>query len=86
MSVQEATAAAGPVTVTGFIVAVGDDMRLCSALAESFPPQCAGPSLPIEGTVDAELQQERDVRWTEHEVSLRGNVADGALRVSETPG
>ena len=39
-----------PVTVTGFVVAPeGQPVRLCSALLESYPPQCGEPSLVVEG-------------------------------------
>ena len=86
LSIQEAMDSAldGPLTVKGFVVQTGDRARLCSALAESFPPQCGGPSLEIEGSVDAAFAQEGNVRWTETEVSLLGHVDQGVLRVSET--
>ncbi len=70
--------------VKGFVVVTGDDWRLCSALAESFPPQCGGPSLAVQGAVDADFAVEGDVRWTETEVSLLGDVEGDVLRVSET--
>ena len=70
--------------VKGFVVQTGDEIRLCSALAESFPPQCGGPSLAIEGAVDADFAAEGDVRWTENEVSLLGDVEGDVLRVSAT--
>jgi hypothetical protein len=86
LSVQEAIDSDldGPLMVKGFVVRTGDEVRLCSALAESFPPQCGGPSLAVEGTVDADFAQEGDVRWTETEVSLLGDVEGDVLRVSET--
>jgi hypothetical protein len=74
----------GPLMVKGFVVQTGDEVRLCSALAESFPPQCGGPSLAVEGPVDADFAEEGDVRWTEREVSLLGDVEGDVLRVSET--
>jgi hypothetical protein len=81
----------GPVTVRGAIVAPeGEPVRLCSALAESYPPQCGGSSLVVEGldlatlkgltsTNDPSLAQ---VTWSEGEVSLLGEVENGILTVS----
>jgi hypothetical protein len=86
LSVQEAIESDldGPLMVKGFVVQTGDEVRLCSALAESFPPQCGGPWLAVEGAVDAEFTEEGDVRWTETEVSLLGEVEGDVLRVGET--
>ena len=54
------------------------DAVLCEALAESFPPQCGGARIAVEGlnleTLDAAtLQEEGDVRWVE-QVQLLGTV------------
>lgn len=73
--------------VRGALVVVGDMRpRLCSALAESFPPQCGAPSLVVEGldlaTIES-LQAEGDVRWAE-DVELLGTVQSGLLTVSAT--
>ena len=73
--------------VRGALVLVGDQPpRLCSALAESFPPQCGGASLIVEGldlTLVENLQTEGDVRWAE-QVDLLGTVEGGVLTVSAT--
>jgi hypothetical protein len=75
-----------PLVVTGNLLAQRDDVRLCSALAESFPPQCGGCSLVVEGLalekVDG-LVTEGDVSWTDRPIELRGVVSDGTLTVSE---
>jgi hypothetical protein len=75
-----------PLVVSGNLLAQGDDVRLCSALAESFPPQCGGSSLVVEGLaledVDG-LVTEGDVSWTDRPIELRGVVSDGTLTVSE---
>lgn len=86
LSVQEAIDSEldGLLMVKGFVVQTGDEVRLCSVLAESFPPQCGSPSLAVEGRVDADFAEEGDVRWTETEVSLLGDVEGDVLRVSET--
>ena len=75
-----------PLVVSGNLLAQGDDVRLCSALAESFPPQCGGSSLVVEGLVLEEvdgLVTEGDVSWTDRPIELRGVVSDGTLTVSE---
>ncbi|MGH3021229.1 MAG: hypothetical protein ACRDNR_13910 [Gaiellaceae bacterium] len=72
--------------VAGNLLALGDEVRLCSALAESFPPQCGGASLVVEGLkleeVDG-LVSEGGVSWTDRPIELLGVVADGTLTVSE---
>jgi hypothetical protein len=95
LSIQEAidSTLAGPLAVRGFIVAPeGERVRLCTALLESYPPQCGEPSLVVEGlelatieglesTDDPSLAQ---VTWSDAEVSLLGTVEDGVLTVSAT--
>jgi hypothetical protein len=39
------------VTVQGNFLALDGEARLCSALMESFPPQCGGPSIRVVGVV-----------------------------------
>lgn len=76
--------APGRVTAAGFIVATGDEVRLCENLLESFPPQCGGLSIPIEGYGEVELSglpSEGDVTWSDFPVTLEGEVVDGAFRV-----
>jgi hypothetical protein len=72
--------------VNGNLLAQGGEVRLCSALAESFPPQCGGASLVVEGLkleeVDG-LVSERGVSWTDRPIQLLGVVGDGTLTVSE---
>ncbi|MCC6223186.1 MAG: hypothetical protein IT201_06800 [Thermoleophilia bacterium] len=96
LSIEEALAstAEGPLLVSGLIVAPeGEAVRLCSALAESYPPQCGGASLVVEGldletvpgltrTTEPDLAQ---VAWTDTPVAVTGELADGVLTVS-TPG
>lgn len=76
----------GPLLVRGFYVSNGANARLCSALAESDPPQCGGASLQLDPNLmlDAELQTKAGVSWSPREVSLLGDVAGDVLRVSET--
>jgi hypothetical protein len=72
--------------VNGNLLAQGGDVRLCSALAESFPPQCGGPSLIVDGLKLEEVDglfTEGEVAWTDRPIQLLGIVADGTLTVSE---
>ena len=84
----------GPVLVKGAVVAREGEIRLCSGFAESYPPQCAEPSLRVEGLALRSLEGRRNVRleraqgvvWTAGEVELRGEVEGRVLRVRELPG
>jgi hypothetical protein len=72
--------------VNGNLLALGDDVRLCHALAESFPPQCGGPSLHVEGlelTDVPDLTTNDDVGWTDYVLQLRGVVEDETLTVGD---
>lgn len=76
--------APGRVTAAGFIVATGDEIRLCENLLESFPPQCGGLSIPLEGYGEVELSglpTEGDVTWSDFPVTLEGEVVDGVFVV-----
>lgn len=72
--------------MNGNLLALDGDVRLCSALAESFPPQCGGASLLVEGVeleeVDG-LVTEGEVSWTDRPIQLLGTVEDGLLTVSK---
>jgi hypothetical protein len=88
ISIDEAIASGSDemLLVAGNLLALDDEVRLCSALAESFPPQCGGASLVVEGLRLAEvdgLVTEGDVAWTDRPIKLLGVVADGTLTVSE---
>ena len=88
ISIDEALDAGSnePLLVNGNLLAQGGDVRLCSALAESFPPQCGGASLVVEGLVLEEvdgLVTEGEVSWTDRPIQLLGVVSDGTLTVSE---
>ena len=65
------------VTVTGALFVDADGtVRLCDAIAESFPPQCGGDRIVVEGLdlddID-DIQEENDVRWSES-ITLFGSV------------
>jgi hypothetical protein len=54
-------------------------VRLCSAIAESFPPQCGGERLRVIGLDPSsvpDLEEENGVRWAEH-AQVYGVVSAG---------
>jgi hypothetical protein len=62
--------------------------RMCNLLAESYPPRCGMPSLPVSNMSEAaekKLPLTRDPetggRWSESEIEIRGRIQDGALVV-----
>lgn len=92
LDIGDALAAGGdePVLVRGFLLAQGDRVRLCSGFAESYPPQCAQPSLEVLGYKLLEQRQlykaHAGVTWTEEPVKLLGTIADGTLTVGNNAG
>jgi hypothetical protein len=92
LTVDEALAASdGAVRVTGYLVAEdGAPVRLCSALAESYPPQCGVASLVVEGLDLSSVEGlttpvepgYAHTSWTDTQVELDGVLADGVLAVS----
>jgi hypothetical protein len=88
-SVEEALDADtdGPIRVRGTLIADAREVRLCSAILESHPPQCGRPSLRVRG-LDvvglSNMEQAKGVGWTRREVTLVGEVDDGVLTVSKS--
>ena len=71
------------VLVEGVLVVDGE-VRICEALAESFPPQCGGFFLVVRGLDVTEIpgtSEEQGVVWTEAFILLTGTVEDGVLVV-----
>lgn len=80
------------VDVTGYVIFTSDEVRICEALAESYPPQCGGDSLGVDrldsGVLESQLTSvdtgdldpEFPVRWTDHEVMLSGQMEGGRLQ------
>jgi hypothetical protein len=85
----------GLVTVVGHLVASADaPVRICSALMESFPPQCASPSLVVAGFDFESLPgwsatggdpTVTDVTWTDTAVEVTGRIDAGVLTVQGSP-
>jgi hypothetical protein len=79
--------APGVIAVQGFLFDDGSGPKLCEALAESFPPQCGGASIPVSGQVgpsDVPLVSEQGVTWTDQPVTLFGEIINGNFVVSST--
>jgi hypothetical protein len=80
ISIDEALASAGsePLLVNGALfVDPEGTMLLCSAIAESFPPQCGGTRLQVTGIDISSIpgvQKANGVQWVER-AQLLGTVA-----------
>lgn len=69
------------VVVSATLFDDGTGPVMCEALAESFPPQCAGRALALDVEVlDIEWTEQDGVRWTDRPVSLLGWI-DGDMFV-----
>ncbi len=83
----------GPLLVNDFLVIQGgepddpEEVRICENLAESFPPQCAGRNLVVEGldlnSIEG-LMSEGPVSWTKGLVQVLGTIEGEVLTVSTT--
>lgn len=76
----------GPVTVRGLLLDDGASVRLCEISLESYPPQCGGASLAVEGVDVAALDgatTEGAVSWVD-QATLTGTTEDGTLVVDDT--
>lgn len=82
------------ITFGGFFYSDGTVVQLCSALAESFPPQCGSVVIDIEATIDVALQSVADsfgnpddakinidqgIYWTDDWVNLSGTLQANRL-------
>jgi len=77
-----ATDAVGVIAVQGFYVDTGSGAMLCEALAESFPPQCGGASIPLAdlSSVDPDgIQTNQGTSWSDDLVFVVGEIVDGVL-------
>ncbi len=77
----------GPFLINGLLHAQNGQVRLCENLAESFPPQCSGKFLVVEGldltTMDG-LTSEGSVTWSDQPVQVLGTVEGAVLTVAVT--
>ena len=84
-TVSEARAADqdGSLHVAGLLIDDGSGWRLCEMVLESYPPQCGGDSLVVEG-VDPSLfvlEEEGGVRW-QTEATVVGEVDGDTLTIT----
>lgn len=82
-----ATDAVGIIAVQGYLLDDGTGALLCEALAESYPPQCGGASIPVTGyeeAIDVPLANASGVTWTDDRVTLFGEIVEGVLVVDPT--
>ena len=72
----------GGFVISGFYFDDGTGVRLCEALAESFPPQCGGASIPFDNTAGADLgvlSIEQGVTWSDQPILVEGEVVEGTF-------
>lgn len=92
---QALTAASGQaIKVQGSLVATESDVRLASALRESYPPQAGGSTLAVEDldldalvglSSTADQPELAQVTWSDFPVVLEGTIKEGVLKVKNTP-
>jgi hypothetical protein len=71
----------GAFELRGFFFVDETGARLCELLAESFPPQCGGASVPVgDFAVDLALNSESGVSWTDEVVYLEGELVGGVFQ------
>jgi hypothetical protein len=91
MTVDDALASGrrGEVRLEGYVVGRTEGLtRLCAELLESYPPQCGGPSVVVEGLDPATLgtvSRSDDVFWSPAPVELSGMLDNGVLRLGGGP-
>jgi len=86
----------GPLLISfgGFFYSDGTSSQLCSALAESFPPQCGSVVIDLEGSLDtvlnnvaesfgnpddAKINIDQGIYWTDDWVNLSGTLQANRL-------
>lgn len=72
-----------PIHVSGLLVNGGDGWQLCSAVLESYPPQCGGESITVEGVDESEFNFEEasGVQWAEG-ATVVGDLEGNTLTVT----
>ncbi len=82
------------VKVQGFLIATENEVRLASALLESYPPQAGGAAMPVEDldlsalaglSTTADNPELAQTSWSDYPVILEGIMENGALKVKKTP-
>jgi hypothetical protein len=82
--VSEARSAGeGSLHVVGLLIDDGSGWRLCESVLESYPPQCGGDALVVEGLDPSlfPLEEQGEVRW-QTDATLVGTVDGDTLTVT----
>ena len=76
----------GSVHVTGLLIDDGSGWRLCDTVMESYPPQCGGDFLTVEGLdpTGLPLEESGGVQW-QTEATLVGEVEGDKIVVTGSP-
>ena len=96
LTVEQALAAeeGQELNVRGAVLATGGQTILASALAESYPPQAGGATLPLQGldlaalvglTSTAGQPGVAEATWSDYWLTLKGVVKGGVLEVQGIP-
>ena len=87
-SVTEAKSAEveGSIHVVGLLIEDGSGWRLCEVAMESYPPQCGGERLTVEGLDPSGLpiEESGEVRW-QTEATVVGEIDGDTLTVTGSP-
>ena len=76
----------GSVHVSGLLIDDGTGWRLCDMVLESFPPQCGGEFLLLDGfdPTGLPLEESGEVRW-QTEGTVVGEIEGDTLVVTGSP-
>jgi hypothetical protein len=96
LTVEQALAAdeGQDLDVSGAVLSVGGQTVLASALAESYPPQAGGATVPVADldlsalvglSSTAGREGMADVTWSDYSPTLRGVIKAGVLHVTGVP-
>jgi putative hemolysin len=71
----------GPITVIGYLFVDREGRAtLASMIAESFPPQAAGATIPVQVDLSKfSFSEDQGLRWTDQMVNVEGTLVDGVL-------
>ncbi len=74
----------GEVVVRAVAFDDGQGLVLCEALAESFPPQCPGESVPVvnpDHLDEVEFTSSGAVRWTDRPLTVVGTLTEDGFDI-----